>query len=917
MSKERALIGKRYRLEREIGRGGMGIVYLATDLHLNRLVAIKVLPPQISADTQTFSRFKNEVFGISRLEHPSIIKVYDAGVQGSYYYVMQYVDGPNLYNETIRRKTFTLKDALPILRQIASALDYAHKKGFIHRDVKPENILLDSHFNAYLVDFGIVLSSYMPKRFTQGFIGTPEYASPEHCKNEPLTGASDQYSFAIIAYEMLAGRAPFERGEDGNPVPVIVSQLNDAPPDPRQFNPELPEHVAKALLRAISKKPAERFGSCQEFVDILSAVTVPPESQFVSKAKSSNFLVQDSQSPQTEETRPLLGAGLLHKASTGRAGSSASADSEETASPYPAGTFSPQYDSYSQEAKEDTKQEKTAPAAKSSNESSARLSEQSFKPLPSQSDQPEPQHKEPTHLSENKTRQMYNSIKSGPVSNLESQVAVVKPAPDKKSNLITAALIIAMILLALGGIGYYMLTKNNTGSNIAQAEKHTASGNYSKAIEIYNQELAKNPNNADLILKTANVYALSKKFDQAAKQADKLASISPSHITSNKNIISSIYSEAAKQALETGDTDTAAEHYEKVIQITPDSTESADALAKIYTEQNKTNKAIEIYEKLLKNKPGDLQLSNKLAQLYTNAKKPEDAIAVYENIIKANAKPDPQLYINLGQLYLNTGNNQKAIENFKKAVDKGLSSANSGLAQAYLKKGDSQTAFSLLKNIAKDETNPSAKQDFLQTGYKLYQSAVSSGKTSEASKYLAELKAIDPSFVKNKGAEVLKAGDTLAASKKYAPALKEYKKAISLLGDNPSLLYKILDINYKTKNYGAVKASYPKVLALNKNNTEITASLKKIKTELDKMNKPAYTPARPVAPAARTYIAPTTPSYPTYTQPRSQPKPPPARQAPAPPPPRPRPRPTYNTITIPKVPSSEVDKGTVIDIPKS
>ncbi len=263
------IVQNRYRLERELGRGGMGTVYLATDLVRHQLVAVKALPETMARDAKLMARFRREVASAVRLEHPNIVRVHDTGQGRAHYYIMRYIDGRNLHQELTRRCLFTLAESLPILRQIAAALDYAHAQGVIHRDVKPENILIDKDGTAFLTDFGVA-HIIAGTRYTTGFLGTPEYAAPETFRPKSITGAADQYSLAIIAYEMLTGTTPF-RHDNMHPMAVAIKHLQTSPPDPRTFQPGLSPQIAGALLTALAKQPAQRFASCDAFVQALGA----------------------------------------------------------------------------------------------------------------------------------------------------------------------------------------------------------------------------------------------------------------------------------------------------------------------------------------------------------------------------------------------------------------------------------------------------------------------------------------------------------------------------------------------------------------------------------------------------------------------------------------------------------------------
>ncbi len=284
------ILNNRYTLEAELGRGGMGVVYRARDISLKRAVAVKVLPPEFTMDEQFLRRFKNEVLNVARLDHPNIVQVYDVGQDGNtHYYVMQLVEGSDLHVEVLRRGRFSLEEAVGIVAQVASALDYAHEQGIVHRDIKPDNILLDRKGQARVVDFGIA-KSVEGTRMTGGMIGTPEYMSPEQARGEALDGRADQYALAIVVYEMLTGTTPF-RGTDTQPWALVNMHISVAPPDPRQYQQDLPANVVQALSYGLAKNPGERFNTCTDFSGYLSSganVTTPPVSYAAPPPAASN-----------------------------------------------------------------------------------------------------------------------------------------------------------------------------------------------------------------------------------------------------------------------------------------------------------------------------------------------------------------------------------------------------------------------------------------------------------------------------------------------------------------------------------------------------------------------------------------------------------------------------------------------------
>ena len=274
-----AALAGRYALAHELGSGGMATVYLADDLKHHRPVAVKVLRPEL-ASVLGPERFLREVEIAARLNHPHILALYDSGeADGFLFYVMPYVKGESLRHRLEREHQLPIDEALGITRQIASALDHAHAQDVIHRDVKPENILLYEG-EAMVADFGIALASAAAgERLTQTglVVGTPEYMSPEQSLGErALDARSDVYSLACVLYEILAGEPPYT-GRSAQA--VIAKRLTDPVPAVRRLRTTVPAAVEQALTKALAKTPADRFASTGAFVEALTApapVRSPP-----------------------------------------------------------------------------------------------------------------------------------------------------------------------------------------------------------------------------------------------------------------------------------------------------------------------------------------------------------------------------------------------------------------------------------------------------------------------------------------------------------------------------------------------------------------------------------------------------------------------------------------------------------------
>jgi serine/threonine-protein kinase len=253
-------LGDRYRMGRELGRGGMARVYLAQDLKHDRFVAIKVLRPEL-CQPQLAERFQREIRAAARLHHPNILPLHDSGEAGGLlYYVMPYVEGETLRGRLGREGALPLSEVVRLTRDLAEALDHAHRHGFVHRDVKPENVLL-AEGHALLGDFGvaIALETTAGPRLTAGgiLVGTPAYMSPEQAtEGARLDGRSDVYSLACVIYEMLAGEQLF-----AGPTPheAIARRLRHPRPALERLPAGVPRALRHTLERALAVAPAERF----------------------------------------------------------------------------------------------------------------------------------------------------------------------------------------------------------------------------------------------------------------------------------------------------------------------------------------------------------------------------------------------------------------------------------------------------------------------------------------------------------------------------------------------------------------------------------------------------------------------------------------------------------------------------------
>jgi len=269
-------LGDAHRIERELRRGGMSRLYLATETAAGRQVVVKLLPPDLTNDISA-ARFEREIEMVSMLQHPHILPILSAGAKGGLkYYIMPFVEGETLRHRLERERTLPVDDAIRLLLELGDALDLAHRRGVVHRDITPDNILLPGG-HAMLTDFGIALafSNRRPSGRLTGAgtgVGTVGYMSPEQALGErEVDASSDVYGLAIVGYEMLAGKAPFT---GPTMQAVLAAHVRDIPPPLNAVRATVPKHVSDAIARALEKDPTKRYPTAGAFRDALSGAPV-------------------------------------------------------------------------------------------------------------------------------------------------------------------------------------------------------------------------------------------------------------------------------------------------------------------------------------------------------------------------------------------------------------------------------------------------------------------------------------------------------------------------------------------------------------------------------------------------------------------------------------------------------------------
>ncbi len=259
------VLGNRYEILGVIGKGGMGWVYKARDREIDRVVAIKVIKPDLARDETVIARFKDEIILARKVTHKNVLRIFDISeAEGFKFISMPYIEGKDLKAIITERGKMPIDEALDIAVQVLEALKSAHDVGVVHRDLKPHNILIDADGNACVTDFGIAKSMDDGCLTVTGqIVGTPDYMSPEQAEGRDVDGRSDLYSFGLVLYEMLTGRVPFKADSI---ITTLMLRLREIAAPPSQANPEVPAWIDRLVMRALERRPDDRYASAEEIL---------------------------------------------------------------------------------------------------------------------------------------------------------------------------------------------------------------------------------------------------------------------------------------------------------------------------------------------------------------------------------------------------------------------------------------------------------------------------------------------------------------------------------------------------------------------------------------------------------------------------------------------------------------------------
>jgi len=308
-------IGK-YKILQIVGMGGMGVIYKAVQDPLNRIVALKVLPPQMSNNEELSQRFEIEAKAISLLQHQNIVSIYEYGSDKGYrFFAMQFIDGENLSTRIQRKKVMPMTEIIDISKQMCRGLRYAHSQNVIHRDIKSQNVLIDKENVARLSDFGIAkIFSSAHLTLTGVTVGTPEYMSPEQAEGAEVDFKTDIYSLGVVIYEMLSKRPPFLAN---NPIAVAYKHVHEIPIPPSVKRRDTPKRLELIILKALKKDKKDRYNSTEEMLDDLDTVNVD---ELVDKTTVSFAVQKNLHSDPQKENASVIDKRITDRRSGQRRG---------------------------------------------------------------------------------------------------------------------------------------------------------------------------------------------------------------------------------------------------------------------------------------------------------------------------------------------------------------------------------------------------------------------------------------------------------------------------------------------------------------------------------------------------------------------------------------------------------------------
>ncbi|MCD6309538.1 MAG: tetratricopeptide repeat protein, partial [Candidatus Eremiobacteraeota bacterium] len=877
MQRQGLYIG-RYRIVEEVGRGGMGIVYLGEDPLLERVVAIKVLPPKKLKQKTALNRFLREARVSARLDHPNIIKVYDVNQEeGIYHIVMEYVSGKNLRDiieERLDIKEIDINEMKSLFIQIASAMEYAHELKIIHRDLKPENIKVTPGGVAKVMDFGLACLEDRHSLTEAGAVmGTIAYFSPEQARGERVDHRTDIYSLGMIFYEMLTNELPFTAT---NPSEMIQKHLSVPPVPPTKYNPAITPDLENLILKALEKKPQDRFGSVKEMLEILVPSASPKEEKFEkpeihvispAEAKESEPKMEHPQ----EEVPTASGSEVVVSVE------------EKPSEPGEWGRYAQVIDRMRRDEeallKADLDDIELAPAAiicavcGAENSGDRKYCEECGSLLT------------PASFASAAEAMIYHrqGLRYMEAGKYKDAKFEFEQALQRDPNLLESRLQLGRVYAELGDIESAIeafnevirLSPGDSKPHIYLGDMYRARGERKKAINAYREAIRREPDNAALRCRVAFLYAQQEDVSRAIEEYQMALAFEPDNLEANRQLgfllAAAQRNEEAiaafEKVVEFNPRDEQAfqwlgklyarlnqfGHAEQALQaslsINPDNPDVYSSLGDIYQKQRKEDQALHAFKKAINLDKGNLQAHLSMSDHYLKHDQPSRAL---EELEKAESfhPQDPEIHRRMGDLYLRFNQLDRALDHFERTVSLSPESAelHNRLGKIYLEKniGDKsiqeyQKAVKLspynagfhenlgmayyaqndlnnaIKEIRKAATLDSTNIEYQKNLGLLYEQAGSLESAVKAYKRALEVNSRD-------GMTHALLGRIYAYQKLHNMAILEFQKALEVGGDDAQvyiLLARSLSAMGKAEE--AILA-YKKAIALQKGTSEVYSS---------------------------------------------------------------------------------------------
>lgn len=770
----------RYRIVEELGRGGMGIVYKAEDPHLERLVAVKILPPKFVNNKEALRRFLREARVAAKLDHPNIVPIYDVGEDnGTYFMVMEYLEGKTLREWLESRKEINLEKSMALFKQIAQALDYAHRRKVIHRDIKPDNILILADQTIKVMDFGIAVMEDRHSVTQPGAVlGTIAYISPEQAQGKQADARSDIYSLGILLFELLTDRLPFHAD---TPSQMLAHHLYTPPPLPSLFNPKVPGGIDAISQKTLFKNPDERY---QNVGDLLKELDRIKTSEFLgTPARNEGF--------QTSETFPSFipaNPAVENPEKTALIKDLNSLLSKDTSLETPEKSFS--QDSFAKYRPAAARMEKDANAEEGVSPASGDIADIQKETIPVPC----------LHCgSLNPTGQLSCSA----CGSLLSTETIPGGSPLEP------------------GVSLYQQGRVEEAWRFFDdllKKQPTLSGLYSafclfqlkrthEALAAFQKEADRNPANGAVwegLGDTAAGLSLNEDARQAYQEALRLVSAPL------------LWQKLGEIQEKLGALDEAAQSFLKAVELDPDNPNVLRKGAELCIKTSKFQEAQACLNRLLKIDKNNPAVQRLLGEFYERTNREKEAFQAYEKALSLDPK-DNQVLTRLGELHEKQNQTDLAINHLKKALKEGANTAETytKLAKLYLKKNEEDSALLYLEKASQlNQTNPELHK-------KLGSLYLKKNALEQALVQLEWTIALDPTDVEaheNLGQLYLKRNQA-------ERGIGEYKTALQLDPYNPSLHESLGMAYYTGQNVDEAIKEMQRAVMLDPENVEYRKAL--------------------------------------------------------------------------------------------